>query len=100
MHHHHHHPQSTQNNHTGSIVDTESIADDVKSVVGQQEERKKDNHFEVPYDIETETKSISSIKSAGSNQELRYFPITNYCFALKFVLNVVQCIFFFLNCFL
>lgn len=76
MHHHHHHPQSTQNNNTGSIVDTESIADDLKSVVGQQEERKKDNHFEVPYDIETETKSISSIKSAGSNQELRYIPIT------------------------
>lgn len=72
MHHHHHHPQSIQNNNqTGSIVDTESIVDDCKSVVSQQEERKKDNHFEVPYDIETETKSISSIKSAGSNQELR-----------------------------
>jgi len=44
------------------------------------DEKRKENFemqsttFDAEGNIETETKSISSVKSSGSNQEIRYFP--------------------------
>lgn len=54
-----------------------SAEPDTKQAQSQGQSRGKEQYetnFDVDGTIETETKSISSNKSAGSNQEIRYFP--------------------------
>lgn len=56
-------------------TDRDSVVDDIKSLTHQDSVNNNSAHLgggQSGYDIETETKSISSVKSSGSNQDLRY----------------------------
>lgn len=47
-----------------SLTHQDSISSNAQHTIGQQQNS-------AAYDVETETKSISSVKSSGSNQDLR-----------------------------